>query len=112
LKGRIKIKGAQDTSSLEAERLHTKDEIKKILLAGDSKARVASVLVAHSGLRIEVLGNYRGHDGLKIKDFPETVAEGDRAEFKKAPAMIVVRKELKCCEDSSNTRRCIKDIST
>jgi hypothetical protein len=40
---------------------------------GDGKARIASILVAHSGLRLERIGNYTGDDGLRAKDFPEMV---------------------------------------
>ncbi|MEM0010715.1 MAG: site-specific integrase, partial [Candidatus Bathyarchaeia archaeon] len=61
IKFRLKIKGAEDTPTLKDERVPTKDELKKIFLSGDKKARAACVLVAHSGLRIEVLGNYFGN---------------------------------------------------
>jgi hypothetical protein len=44
LKTRIKIRGARDTPSLKDERLPAQDELKRILLSGDRKARVASML--------------------------------------------------------------------
>ena len=91
---RLKIMGARDTPSLKNERIPTKEELKKIFLSSDKKARAASVLVAHSGLRIEVLGNYSGNDGLKISDLPEMVIKDDTVEFTKIPAMVIVRKEL------------------
>jgi hypothetical protein len=72
----------------------TKDELKKIFLSGDKKARVASALVAHSGLRIKTLGNYQGDDGLRIRDVPEIEVEGDSVDFKQIPTLLVVRKEL------------------
>lgn len=94
LKGKIKIKGTQDTPSLKDERVPTKEELKRILLSGDKKARVASILIAHSGLRIESLGNYKGDDGLSIGDLPELTLSGQGIEFKKIPAMVVVRKTI------------------
>lgn len=94
LKGKIKIMGVQDTPSLKDERVPTKDELKKIFLSGDKKSRVASILVAHSGLRLESLGNFFGNDGLTVKDIPEMIVEGDNVDFEKVPAMIVVRREL------------------
>ncbi len=93
LKVKIKIRGADDTPSLRDERIPTKEELKRIFLSGDKKARTASVLVAHSGFRIETLGNYDGSDGLRVKDIPEMVVEG-QVEFNQIPTMIIVRREL------------------
>jgi hypothetical protein len=64
LKRRIKISGATDAPSLKEERVPTKDELRRILLSADKQARVASVLVAQSGLRLETLRDYHGQDGL------------------------------------------------
>ncbi|MEM2951168.1 MAG: site-specific integrase [Nitrososphaeria archaeon] len=94
IKFRLKIKGAEDTPTLKDERVPTKEELRKIFLSGDKKTRAACVLVAHSGLRIEVLGNYSGDDGLRVKDFPEMRIENGRVVFDKVPTMVVVRKEL------------------
>jgi hypothetical protein len=94
LKVKVKIKGVQDTPTLKDERIPTKEELKKIFLSGDKKARAASVLIVHSGLRIEVLGDYFGVDGLMIKDLPEMVVKEDEIEFTKVPTMIIVRKNL------------------
>jgi integrase len=94
LKGKIKIRGTQDTPTLRDERVPTRKELKKIFLSGDKKARVSSVLVAHSGLRIKTLGNYEGEDGLTIKDVPEMRIEGDSVDFEQIPALVIVRKKL------------------
>ena len=94
VKGRIKIKGVQDTPTLKDERVPTKDELKRIFLAGDEKARVASVMVAQSGLRIEALGNYLGNDGLRISDLPELIIKDGVVEFAQVPAIVIVRREL------------------
>lgn len=94
LKGKIKIRGTQDTPTLKDERVPTRKELKRIFLSGDKKARVASVLVAHCGLRIKTLGNYEGQDGLRIKDLPEMEVKGDSVDFEQIPALVVVRKEL------------------
>jgi len=94
LKGKIKVKGTQDTPTLKDERVPTRKELKRIFLSGDKKARVASVLVAHSGLRIKTLGNYEGQDGLRIRDLPEMKVEGDSVDFDQIPALVIVRKEL------------------
>ncbi|MCX6742453.1 MAG: site-specific integrase [Candidatus Pacearchaeota archaeon] len=94
IKRKIRIKGVQETPTLDNERIPTQDELKKIFLAGDEKTRTACAFLAHSGLRPEVLGNYRGDDGLKISDLPELEIKGDKVEFKKIPALIRVRPTL------------------
>jgi len=91
---RIKIKGARDTPSLKDERVPTQSELKRIFFSGDKKARVACVIVAHTGSRIETLGNYRGNDGLRIKDLPEIEVYDDHVDFKQKPTLLIVRKEL------------------
>jgi hypothetical protein len=94
VKRKIKIKGARETPSLKDERVPTKEELKRILLSGDKKARAACVLIAHSGLRIEVLGNYDGKDGLTVADLPQLEIRHDSVCFKQTPTMLVVRSEL------------------
>ncbi len=94
VKGKIKIKGTEDTPTLRDERVPTKKELGQIFLSGDEKTRVACVLVAHSGLRIETLGNYSGDDGLRVKDLPEIVIKEENIEFDQIPAIVIVRREL------------------
>ena len=67
---------------------------RKIFLSGDKKTRTACVLVAHSGLRLKSIGNYRGDDGLRVRDFPEIKLDKESVEFVKIPTLIVVRREL------------------
>lgn len=94
IRRKIKIEGARDTPSLKDERVPTREELKRILLSGDKKTRAATVLVAHSGLRIKTLGDYKGNDGLTVKDLPEMRIEGRSVDFAQTPTMIIVRREL------------------
>ena len=94
IRRRIKIRGARDTPSLRDERVPTQQELRRIFLSGDKKARAACVLVAHSGLRLMTLGNYRGLDGLRVGDFPEMKIEDNEIKFEQIPTMVVVRPEL------------------
>jgi len=94
VKRKIKIRGARDTPTLRDERTPTPEELRRIFLSGDKKARTACVLMAHSGLRPVTLGNYRGTDGLMVRDFPEMRIEEDTVEFERIPTMVVVRPEL------------------
>ena len=94
LKGKIKIKGIDETPTLKDERVPTLNELKRIFLSGDSKARTACVFIAHSGLRLQTLGDYTGQDGLRIGDLPELKIEGSSVAFSNVPALVIVRKEL------------------
>jgi len=90
----IKIRGAEDAPTLKDEKVPSQAELKKIFLSTDFKGRTASVLVAHSGLRLETIGNYLGDDGLRISDLPELKIEGESVEYEQIPTIVFVRKEL------------------
>ena len=94
IKRKLKVKGSQDTPSLRNERVPIQDELKKIFLSGDKKARTASALVAHTGVRLKTIGNYQGNDGLRVKDLPELRIENGLVEFETLPTLVVVRREL------------------
>ena len=94
VKLKVKIKGADSTPTLRNERVPTQDELKRIFLAGDERMRVACALLAHAGLRLEVLGNYTGDDGLRLEDLPELQLGKKGVRFARVPAMVVVREEL------------------
>ena len=91
---KIKIMGAEDAPSLRNERVPTPEELKRIFLAGNSRTRVACALMAFSGLRPQVLGNYLGTDGLKVSDIPDMRIGREEIKFDKVPIRVIVRKEL------------------
>ena len=94
LRQKIKIKGAKDTPSLRDERVPTKQELRRILLSATKQSRVAIALMAFAGVRPEVLGDYKGHDGLRLGDFAELKVNSSKTEFEKIPAMVLVRSTL------------------
>ncbi len=91
---KIETKNGSLNTTLANERIPTQSELKKIFASGDPKARVACAVMAHSGTRPEVLGNYIGDDGLKLKDLPDLRIEDGKVTFQKIPSMIIVRPEL------------------
>jgi len=91
---KINVKGARKTPTIRDEKTPNQEELHKIFLAGDHRARACCALIAHSGVRIGVLGNYLGDDGLRVKDFPEMVIENDEVSFSVVPTMLRVREEL------------------
>ena len=90
----IKVKDADKSPTLSDERIPTPDELKRIFNAGDSRERTAGALVAFTGIRIGVLGNYKGTDGLKVKDIPDLKVDGNQVTFLRVPAQVTIREEL------------------
>ena len=93
---KIKVRNADRKPTLENERSPTQDELGRVLYseAAALRTRVCIAFIAFSGCRLEVLGNYRGTDGIRIRDFPELEIRNDKIEFARAPAMLTVRGEL------------------
>ena len=93
---KIKISNSNRRPTLKDERAPTQEELKRVLYNDKTplRTRACIALIAFSGVRIEVLGDYRGIDGLRIKDLPEMEVADGRISFTKVPSMIVVREEL------------------
>jgi hypothetical protein len=94
LRRTIKIARSDIAVTLQDEKVPTKDELEKILNTANVRTRSSVVLVAFSGLRPQVLGNYDGTDGLKISDLPELVINGNSVSFTRYPAIVRVRPNL------------------
>lgn len=90
----IRIGGIQGTPTLINERVPTQEELRRIFTAANRQTRIALALMAFSGVRPEVLGNYQKNDGLTIGDFPEMRINNKEITFEKIPTMITVRLTL------------------
>ncbi len=91
---KVKISGKGEPSTVADERPPTPDELRTMLHAGDLRGKTSIAIIAFSGVRIEVLGDFLGNDGLKVKDILELSINNGEPEFSTTPAMIVVRKNL------------------
>lgn len=89
---KIKIKDAYNPK-LE-ERVPTQIELREAFQRSGLKSRASQALLAHSGLRPEILANFEGNDGLRLSDLPEVEISKDSVEFSVIPTMIVVRRTL------------------
>jgi hypothetical protein len=76
------------------ERVPSRDELARLLRFCTPRERVAAVLIAFSGLRLESLGNYVGTDGLTLEDFPELTVKDGTVEAERLPMKVCVRKAL------------------
>jgi hypothetical protein len=92
----IKVSDSSKRPTLENERVPTNDELRAVLYSDKTslRTRTSIAIMAFSGCRPEVQGNYLGLDGLKLKDLPELRIEGGTVTFAKIPTLIVVRSEL------------------
>jgi hypothetical protein len=91
---KIKIPDRNRTPTIEDERVPTQEELASILRASKPRGACSVVLMAHSGLRPQVLGTSDGGDGLEIRDFPEMLVENGMVSFTVKPTMVKVRREL------------------
>jgi site-specific recombinase XerC len=90
---KIKIHGRNDLVKFADEKPPNPEELGKIFNAADLRARAASAIIAFSGTRLEILGDYLGTDGLKLKDIEASI-KSNSVEFGNTPMMITVRKNL------------------
>jgi len=89
----IKIPYASATPTLRDEVIPTHNELNHIIMLSNVRDSTSILLMAQSGLRISVIG--RGHDGLRVKDFPEmSITDDGKVEFQQTPTLISVRDEL------------------
>jgi hypothetical protein len=92
---RIKIANSSKRPTLENERVPTNDELRRVLYADTTplRTRASIAIMAFSGCRPEVQGNYLGLDGLRIKDFPDLITD-NQVSFSTVPTLVIVRSEL------------------
>jgi integrase len=79
--------------SLEAERVPTPEELRRVLDRMTPRGRVIALLMAHSGLRPGVLGSYRAADGLTLGDIQD-LKLGKRTEWVNVPFEVRVPARL------------------
>ena len=91
---KILISDAGIPKTLKDERVPSQDELKRILQAGNPRERACCILMAHSGVRPEVIGDYHAEDGLRIGDIPEMQIENREVKFSRIPAILNVRSEI------------------
>ncbi|MDH5568768.1 MAG: hypothetical protein OEX98_03120 [Nitrosopumilus sp.] len=96
LKRKIKIANAGIPVNIQDEQVPTKTQLQSILNVSNPRTRSSISLMAFSGIRPQVMGNYDGTDGLKLSDLPDLVitSEGKSVSFAHVPAMVVVRATL------------------
>ncbi|MGI0133043.1 MAG: hypothetical protein ACREDK_08170 [Thermoplasmata archaeon] len=90
----VNIRGRESTPTLVDEVAPSPLQVRAVLARAPLRTRVACALMAYSGVRPEVIGNYLGDDGLTLGDFPELDLSGDEPRFRKVPALVIVRETI------------------
>ena len=69
-------------------------EITEVYNRASLRERAMISLIAKSGVRLEVIGNHDGIDGLCIKNIVDLVIYGNKARCTKVHIKIIVRSEI------------------
>ncbi len=95
-KRKIRIANAGIPVNIQDEQVPTKEQLQSILNVANPRTRTSISLMAFSGIRPQVMGNYDASDGLKLADLNDLVIENDgrTVSFAQIPAMITVRASL------------------
>ncbi len=91
---KIKISGTNQRLTLKNERIPTQDELRLIFKAADLRERCACSIMAFTGMRPQVMGDYRGDDGLRIGDFVYVKIGEGSIEILKMPVQVKIRSTL------------------
>jgi integrase len=90
-RGAVKVRDADRTYE---ETALSREQLRTVYNAASAREKVAVALMATTGLRPMVLGNYSGDDGLKLADLPDIAVQGREVRLLKIPLRVVVRQEL------------------
>lgn len=91
---RIVISNRGRTPTIEDEQIPSKEELSRIFRVSPPRVRVAEAFIALADLRPQVLGDYWGQDGLRVRDIPELRIENGKVTFEALPARVNVRASL------------------
>ena len=89
LQRQIKVHMASNARpTVENEKIPTQDELRKIILQASLRDRVCVIMMAHTGVRPQVLGSYMGDNGLRLRDFSELRIREQEIDFEHIPTLI------------------------
>ena len=90
----VNIRGRDSAPTLAEEVAPSPGQVRAVLARAPLRNRVICALMAYSGVRPEVVGNYLGDDGLTLGDLPELDLAGEEPRFRKTPAVVIVREAI------------------
>ena len=90
----VNIRGRDAAPTLTEEVAPSPGQVRAVLARAPLRNRVVCALMAYSGVRPEVIGNYLGDDGLTLGDLPELDLTSDEPRFRKVPTVVIVREAI------------------
>jgi len=91
---RINIRGRHLKPVASEYKVPSSADLEETIRQAGPKISVRVALIACSGVRPEVLGFWKGTDGLRVKDLPELRIDGQEVTWDRIPARVNVRAEL------------------
>jgi len=91
---KITISDVGSTPTLEDEQIPSKEELSRIFRVSPPRTRVIEAFIALANFRPQVMGDYTGEDGLRLKDIPELKVEDGKVVFEAVPTRVNVRASL------------------
>ena len=93
---KIRISNRQQVTTVNDERIPMAEELKRIFSMANFRTRTGASFMSLGGARVEVLADFRGLDGLEIRDLPEmeVLTGNNEVRFKKVPTITVVRSTI------------------
>ncbi|MHB8633349.1 MAG: hypothetical protein ACYDBQ_05185 [Thermoplasmatota archaeon] len=90
LKRHINIEGAYDRPRVRDYALPTQDQLRLVLNAGSSRARVAIAFMAFAGVRPQVLGNEAGDNGLRLENLRDLRVSDQEIAVEQVPMRVQI----------------------
>lgn len=90
---KVRISNINFRPTVDNVAVPTPAQVAKILRHATLRSRVACAMMAYTGIRPQVLGNFSGNDGLRLDDFPELALDGP-IRFTQYPAIVNIRAML------------------
>ena len=90
----VNISGASQTPTLDGEKTPEPYELASLWRFCTPREAAVIALEAFTGIRPQVLGNYKATNGLRLSDLPEMRIVDGKVVFDIIPTRIVVREEL------------------
>jgi len=88
------VPDATDHPNAENAAIPVPEQLRAVLKACNAGTAVKLLLVAHGGLRPQILGNIDASDGLRLRDLPDLSIKGNVVDFERTPALVRVPKAL------------------
>lgn len=90
----LKIPNVSHRPRLRGIQVPIQSHLASVLAAADPRSRAALALIAMSGVREQVMGDYLGEEGLRIRHLADAEIKDGRVVFNRTPCRILVPETL------------------